>query len=162
MNGRLELSELRTPVRLWAAALLCLAPMGLRWSASPGYLNTGYTIYGDCGYTDYDYCTPDYYVPGYYIPGKDVLVSESPIRVFLVLAAIAFLVAALRTRTATTRNLARGGTVCLALAAVLCAANNATLVLVCMLAGLALTARPVWGVGLRTAGVVFVPRAGRG
>jgi len=58
-------ARLPVAVRLWTAALLCLAPMGLVWDVGAGFLSPGITMYGDCGYTEYTYCTPDTYLPGW-------------------------------------------------------------------------------------------------
>jgi hypothetical protein len=128
------LRGLPTPVRLWAAAVLCFVPMGFVWS---GRVSGGYYLYGDCSYTDDYYCVPDQYVPG---STKLVFVSQAPVRVFLVAAAIAFVVCAARVRTPTTRALARLGCVALVAAAALAAGQGAVRVLACVLVALALVA----------------------
>jgi len=90
---------------------------------SRGFLSTGYTIYGDCSYTADTYCVSDVYFPGHYVPGG--LGSDAPVRVFLVLAAAAFVLAAVRRRTPRTRQVARVGTVALGIAAALAAGAGA-------------------------------------
>ena len=71
-----------TTLRLWTAALLCVLPFGFVWS---GGVTPGTVIYGDCTYSDNEYCVPDQYVPG---SAYHSLVSQAPIRVFLVAAAL--------------------------------------------------------------------------
>lgn len=124
-----------TEQRLWAAAALCLVPLGLLWSASAGFLGVGTTLYGSC--SD-GYCTPDLYIPGYYTPGTQTLVAQSPVRVFLIFAAAALIWTATRTRTASTLRAARLATAAIGLTAVLAAANAVPLVLVCTGGALAL------------------------
>jgi hypothetical protein len=133
-----------TRLRLWLGAGLCLLPLGLVWSATPGFLTPGFTIYGDCGYSVEEYCTLDTYIPGAYLPGQHVFGAQASARVFVVFAALVLAVVAARTRTPGTRRLARAGTVAVGIAAVLAAANHAVLPLVCLLAALALTAPPAW------------------
>lgn len=145
-------ARLTTAVRLWTAALLCLAPMGLVWKVGVGFLSPGITMYGNCGYTEYTYCTPDTYLPGYYLPGRVTNVSQSPIRAFVVFAAVAFVIGAVRTRTAATRRLARLGTLALGFAVFLAMANGSPrIALIVALAG-ALVVPLVW----------LQPRGGRG
>ncbi|MDT4950239.1 MAG: hypothetical protein QOJ37_2834 [Pseudonocardiales bacterium] len=122
------LARLSTELRLAAAAVLCIAPMGLLWSVSTR-------------------------------PGHNTLVSQSPLRVFLLFAAATLAFVAIRVRTAATRRIARAGTVSIGIAAVLAAANGRSLVLVCLLAAAALTVGPVWARPARTgaSGGVFVP-----
>lgn len=128
------LRALPTPLRLWAAAVLCLVPMGFAWS---GHVTAGIYLYGDCSYTDNYYCVPDQYVPG---STRLSFVSQAPIRVFLVAAAVAFVISAARTRTLATRALARLGCGALAAGAALALAQGAVRVLVCLLVALALVA----------------------
>ncbi len=94
---------MRTTLRLWTAALLCVLPFGFAWS---GGVTPGTVIYGDCTYSDGEYCVPDQYVPG---SSYHSLVSQAPIRVFLVAAAVIFIACATRVRTHLTRRLARLG-----------------------------------------------------
>lgn len=106
--------RLATPTRMWAAAALSLAPMGLPWSAPRGHE-----------------------------PGTITTVSQAPMRVLLAVATVGFLVAAVR-RTDSTRRLARvataalGGSLALALSAQL-----STVTLLLLTAGL-LAGPPVW------------------
>jgi hypothetical protein len=134
----------RLPVsgRLWAAALLCIVPLGLVWSKVNGVVTNG--IFGP-GYCDYDgYCEPGIYTAGVYVPGSTTHVSQSPARVFLLVAAAALVFTATRVRTAATRKVARLATGSLAFAAGLAASHRATLTLVCVLLALALVAPAVW------------------
>jgi hypothetical protein len=142
--SRDPLARLPTALRLWAAAALCVVPLGLSWSFSSGFLSSGYYLYGDCGYSADAYCTPDQYVPGSYLPGHSTIVSQSPLRVFLVLAAVALAFTATRVRTEATRRVARIGTGAIAVGAVQAAANGASVVLICLVAALLLAAPPAW------------------
>lgn len=121
-----------TPARLVAAAALCVLPLGFVWS---GGVTSGYVVFGDCSYSDSYYCAPDQYVPG---TAYHSLVTQAPIRVFLVLAAVAFLVCAGQTRTHATKQLARAGCVSAAVAAALAAGNGSSRILLCLLAALVL------------------------
>jgi hypothetical protein len=132
------LRRIPTSARLWLAAVLCLAPMGLIWSTS---VTPGTTLFGDCGYSDGPYCTPDQYLPG---SASTTTVAQSPIRVFLVVAVLLLAVCAATPRTERTRRLARVATGALALAALLSASHGASRPLVCVLAALALAAPPAW------------------
>lgn len=145
---RARVPRLSTGLRLWAAVGLCIVPMGLLWSFSPGFLGAGTTIYGYCSDS---FCSPDIYVPGYYLPGQTTIGYQSPIRVFLLFAAAALVFAATRVRTPHTRRVARAGTVSLAIAALLSAAHGASLTLVCLLAALILTVPQVWAGTARSA-----------
>jgi hypothetical protein len=141
----MALDGLSTELRLWLAAGLAVVPMGLVWSVSSGLHTPGPILYGDCGYVEDGYaCTPDQYLPGIYLPGSVTLVSQSPIRVFLVFAIGGLVGLALRPRTETTLRVARAVTLALAATAVLAAAHHATLTVVCMVLALTLLARPVW------------------
>lgn len=128
-----------TRTRLTAAAALCLLPLGLVWS---GGVTSGYVLYGDCSYTDNDYCVPDQYVPG---TPYHSLASQAPIRVFLVAAAIGFVLCATRVRTESTRRVARLACLATAAGAVLAAANGSSRSLLCLVAALALAVPPVAG-----------------
>lgn len=123
-----------TSLRLWAAAFLCVLPLGFVWS---GGVTSGYVLYGDCNYTDNYYCVPDQYVPG---TAYHSLVSQAPIRVFLVAAAAAFVICAARTRTAATLRVAHAGCASLVVAAALAAGQGAARVLICVVAALVLVA----------------------
>jgi hypothetical protein len=67
-------------------------------------------------------------------------VSQAPIRVFLVAAAIAFAVCAVGVRTEAKRALARTGCACASAGAALAAANEAPRVLLCLIGALVLVA----------------------
>ena len=121
-----------TPARLLFAAALCVLPLGFVWS---GGVTSGYVVFGDCSYSENYYCVPDYYVPG--TPYRS-LVSEAPIRVFLVLAAAAFVVCASHVRTEATKTVARVGCLSAAVAAALAAGNGSTRVLLCLIGALVL------------------------
>lgn len=136
------LARIPTTLRLWVAAGLSVVPLGMLWSFSPGLQTAGTTIYGGC---DSDgFCTPDVYTPGIFLPGQTTTASQAPIRVFLVGAFVALAYVAARTRTAATRRIARAGTVCLVVAALLAAGHHSPRALVCVLAALALSAPPAW------------------
>ena len=141
--------------RLWAAAVAALVPLGLLWSFTAGIYDPGYTYYGDCGYTNYSYCTPDTYIPGYYIPGQTSTVLQSPLRVFLVLAALAFAVAAAHRRTPATELLVRGATLALGWAVVFAIGHGSFRVAALIVVALLLTAPLVWRRPLRG---VLAPR----
>lgn len=141
-------SGLPTTARLWAAAGVSLLPLGMVWTVTPGLQTAGTTILGSC---DADgYCTPDYYTPGIFLPGDVMTAAQAPIRVFLVGAFVALAVAAARPRTQRTRRIARVGTACLLVAALLAAGHGASRPLLCVLAALFLAVPPVWR-GVRTA-----------
>lgn len=125
-------------MRLLLAAALCVLPLGFVWS---GGVSSGYVLFGSCSYTEDYYCVPDYYVAG---TPYHSLVSEAPIRVFLVFAAVAFLVCAGHVRTEATKRLARAGCLSAAIAAVLAAGNGSTRILVCLIGALVLVAPRVW------------------
>jgi hypothetical protein len=126
--------------RLLAAAVLCLTPMGLAWTSVGGYLDGGILYGTDCGWVDGAYvCDAPIYQHGSYHPGVHVLVSQSPIGALLVVAAMALVVAALRGRTAATVQLARGGVVAVAAAAVVAGAHGVTTPLFAVLGALALS-----------------------
>jgi hypothetical protein len=126
------LRRLPTPLRLWAALALCVAPMGLVWST---HVTTGITLYGDCGAGGGPYCTPDQYLPG---SVNGTLVSQSPIRVFLALAIAVFAVCALRPRTSATRTAARLACAGLVVAVAIAAGNGASAVVLCLIGALLL------------------------
>jgi hypothetical protein len=121
------LRGLPTPLRLWAAAFLCVLPLGFLWS---GEVTPGVVLFGDCSYTEGYYCVPDQYLPG---SAKYSFVSQAPIRVFLIAAAIAFVVCAARARTVSTRAVARLGCAAVAGAIVLAAGHGSVQVLACVL-----------------------------
>jgi len=131
-----------TGLRLWAAAGLSLLPLGMVWTVTPGLQTAGTTILGGC---DADgFCTPDVYTPGIFLPGGVATAAQAPIRVFLVGAFVALAVAAARRRTPLTRRIARAGTACLLIAALLAAGDGASRPLLCVLAALLLAAPPAW------------------
>ena len=121
-----------TTLRLWTAALLCVLPLGFAWS---GGVTPGTVSYGDCTYSDNEYCVPDQYVPG---SGYHTLVSQAPIRVFLVVAALIFVACGTRARTHLTRRMARLGCAAIVLAAALAAAHGAPRIVMCLIGALAL------------------------
>jgi hypothetical protein len=122
------MSRLPTPLRLWAAAGLCILPLGLVWSSR-----------------------------GSYRPGQHVLGSETSARVFLIFAAVVLALAAIRARTAFTRRLVRAATGGLGVVVALALAYRATLTLVCAVLALALVAPLVWTAADRRRAAVFVP-----
>ena len=137
-------ARLPARARLWAAAGVSLVPLGLLWSFSAGYYLPGYTSYGDCGYTSADYCTPDSYIPGYYAPGHASTVMQSPLRLFLALAALAFVLAAVRRRTRGTLLLVRLATIALAWAVLFAIGNGSFRVAALLVLALVLAAPLVW------------------
>jgi len=136
---------LPTRLRLAISAGLCALPLGLVWSASPGFLTAGYIIYGDCGYTEDTYCTTDTYIPGAYIPGSQAVGAQAAARVFLVFAALVLAYVATRDRTARTKRLARAATIGIGAALALALAGRAVPAVICLAPALALTAPLVWG-----------------
>jgi hypothetical protein len=142
VTGRRPGGGVPTTVRLWAAAGLSLLPLGMVWTVTPGFQTAGTTILGGC---DSDgYCTPDVYTPGIFLPGSVNTAAQAPIRVFLVGAFVALAVAAARRRTPQTRRIARAGTACLLVAALLAAGHGASRPFLCVLAALLLAAPPAW------------------
>lgn len=138
---------LPTTVRIWAAAVLCLLPLGTTWSMQPGlFLPTA--IPGTCD-PDTGSCTPDLPTGGILVPGSTQLVSQSPARVVLIFAAAALCFVGTRMRTPRTRTVARLACAALALAAALAAGHAATTTVLCALAALALVAPPAWRQGHR-------------
>ena len=135
-------ARLPTVARLWAAAVLCVVPLGLVWSRLPGTVTPGLVGPGSC---DADgFCTPGIYTPGIYYGGGTVPGASASARVLLVAAAVALVVVAVRLRTDATRRVARLTTVAVGVAAALAAADRATGSLLCLLAALALVAPLVW------------------
>jgi hypothetical protein len=129
------MSRLPTGLRLWAAAALCILPLGLASSTS----------------------TADRYLSGRYLPGQHVLGAQAPARVFLVFAAAVLVFAAIRVRTAVTRRLVRAATAGLAIVAALDLSEHATTALLCAAGALALVAPLVWTPAVRPPEPVFVP-----
>jgi hypothetical protein len=150
------MSPLPTPLRLWFGAALCVLPIGLVWSTTPGFVTLGTTLYGDCSYSVETYCVSDTYIPGTYLPGHHVLGAQTSARVFLVLAAALLVFAATRLRTEFTKRLVRVATAAMAIAVVLALSNRAILTSVCLAIGLGLVGPLVWRQPGRPA--VFVPR----
>lgn len=133
---------LPTGVRIWAAAALCVLPLGTTWSIQAGMFLPTPPLPGSC---DPDgFCTPDIPTAGVLVPGSNELVSQSPLRVMLIFAAAALLYVATRVRTDRTRTVARLACGSLALAAALAAAHAATTALLCAISALALVAPPAW------------------
>lgn len=148
-----RLPTLGTPGRLLVAAALCIVPMGLVWSTSvtPGFITPGMVGPSSC---DADgYCAPGIYTPGVYVAGISILehVSQAPVRLFLVVAAVVFVVAAVRVRTPATRRLVRIATVLLGIAAVLALGQRAVVPLGCVVLALALVVPLVWRIPRPTA-----------
>lgn len=125
--------------RLWAAAALCVLPLGFVWS---GGVTSGYVRFGDCDYSDSYYCVPDEYVPG---TPYHSLVFQAPIRVFLVGAALGFVLCATRVRTELTRRIGRLACLATAAAGVLAAAHGSSRLLLCAVAALVLVVPLVAG-----------------
>jgi hypothetical protein len=137
-------SGLPTRVRLAVSAALCVLPLGLVWSTSPGFLTAGYVIYGDCAYSVEEVCTTDTYIPGGYLPGSHIVGAQATARVFLVLAALVLAYAAARTRTPTTKRLVRAATGAIGIALALALSQRAVLTLACLAIALALVVPLVW------------------
>jgi hypothetical protein len=78
---------------LYLAAVFSVLPLGFVWSVNPGFQTSDYYLPGYC-YSTADYCDPDTHIYGIYVPGKVTTVSESPIRVFVVVAAVMLVLAA--------------------------------------------------------------------
>jgi hypothetical protein len=150
-----------TTARLWAAAGLCLLPLGLVWSRTSSSFTIGYTIYGTCNYAEPGtYCTDDMYVPGTFSPGSSIHGFSATARVFLVLAAAAFVWVATRRRTPGTRRWARIGVVSALIALVLAVAGRSITSVACLVAAVALVAPPAWR-GARRPAVFGAERSGR-
>ena len=130
-----------TTVRIWAAALLSLLPLGTTWSIQPGLFLSTPSLPGLCN-PDTGFCTPDIPTAGVLVPGSTQLVSQSPARVMLIFAAAALCFVATRVRTARTRVVARLACAALAVAGALAASHAASTVLLCALGALALVAPP--------------------
>lgn len=92
--------------------------------------------------------------------GYQSLVSQAPIRVFLVAAALGFLLCATRVRTPAMRRVARLAWVSTAAAALLAAGHGSPQILLCPVVALALAGPAVAGDRLRTRGLVNRTRAG--
>jgi hypothetical protein len=138
------MAGLPTRLRLALGAGLCALPLGLVWSANPGFLTAGYIIYGDCGYSVDEYCTTDTYIPGAYIPGSHAVGAQVGARVFLVFAALVLAYVAARPRTAATKRLTRAATAGIAAALALALAARAAPAAICLAGAFALTAPLVW------------------
>jgi hypothetical protein len=106
--------RLATSTRMWAAAALSLAPMGLPWSAPHGH-----------------------------VPGPITTVSQAPMRVLLAIATVGFLVAAAR-RTDSTRRLARVATAALGGSLALALSARLSTVILLLLTAALLAGPPVW------------------
>lgn len=155
-----DVRGLPTNVRLAAGAALCLLPLGLVWSASPGFVSFGFISYGDCGYSVDEVCTPDTYVPGGYFPGSHLVGAQATARVFLVLAAIVLAYAATRIRTPATKRLVRVATGAIGIALALALSQRAVSTVACLAFALVLTAPLVWNTP-RIPGVFVPDRASR-
>lgn len=130
---------LPTAARLWAAAALCAVPLGLPWSYSGGHYSPGVLIDGGCA--SGEYCAP-ILVGGYVTPGSLTLVSQAPVRVFVVIAVLGLLLAAVRPRTPATQRLARAATAAVAIA--LAVSTRQSAVVVPLALALTLAAAPAW------------------
>jgi len=148
-------SGLSTRARLAVGAALCVLPLGLVWSTSPGFLTSGFLIYGDCGYSVEEYCTTDSYLPGAYIPGSHIVGAQATVRVFLVFAALVLAYAAARTRTPATKRLVRAATGAIGVALALALSQRAVLTVACLAVALGLVVPLVWR--SRPDRSVFVP-----
>lgn len=116
------MSRLSTPLRLRVAAALCLLPLGLVWSANAGF-----------------------HLPGTYSPGVGELGAQAPARLFLVVSAAVFAVAAARPRTQATKRAVQAAVGSLGVALALALAARATAAGICVAGALALVvplARP--------------------
>ena len=149
-----DVSRLSTRSRLAVSAALCVLPLGLVWSTSPGFLTSGFVIYGDCGYSAEEYCTTDSYIPGAYIPGSHIVGAQATARVFLVFAALVLACAAARTRTPATKRLVRAATGAIGIALALALSQRAVLTLACLAIALGMVGPLVWR---RPEPGVFVP-----
>ena len=131
LSGRLAL-----PARgaLLLAAAFALLPLGFVWSVGTGIDTTGYYLPGYCYLTE-DYCDPDTYIPGIHVPGSVATVSQSPIRVFVVGAAVMLLVAAGANTARIRRRWTGLAIACLAVAIALSLART---IIVVVLLGIAL------------------------
>jgi hypothetical protein len=149
---------LPTDIRLALGAVLCVLPLGLTWSTSPGFLTAGYVIYGDCAYSVDEVCTPDAYIPGSYLPGTHIVGAQATARIFLVFAAFVLAQAAARTRTPAAKRVVRAATVAIGIALALALSQRAVSTVACLSLALVLVAPLVWRA--RTTGRnpgVFVP-----
>lgn len=130
-----RLRRLGAPSRglLLLAAAFTVLPLGFVWSVNSGINTTGYYLPGYCYMTE-DYCDPDTYIPGIHVPGKLSLVSESPIRVFVVAAAVMLVIAATTANRALRRRWARFAVVMLGAAIALSLARTILVVVVLLIA----------------------------
>jgi hypothetical protein len=142
-------AALPTSARLWVAAALSFATLGLQWTVSAGYLSPGYIYFGDCGYSTGEYCTPDQFVMGSYTPGHVVIATHASVRIFLVFAAAVFALCATGHRTETTRRLARVAILALVAALALAVSARATIALMFLVLAVALTLPLVLASGTR-------------
>ncbi len=78
------------------------------------------------------------------VAGGAIRVSQVPVRVFLVFAALALAGVSARTRTATSRRVARAATVALCIAAVLAVSAGARATVICTVLALILAMPAVW------------------
>src|SRR5207248_2846898 len=113
--GPVRVRGLPTTARIWAAAALCVLPLGTTWSVQPGLFLPTPPIPGLCD-PDTGSCSPDLPTAGVLTPGSTQLVSQSPARIMLIFAAAALWYVATRVRTDRTRTVAR--LACAALAVV--------------------------------------------
>jgi len=135
-----RLGRMPTELRLWAAAALCLLPLGLTWSTEAGTSTFGLTRAGTCSYAGpAAFCTIGPYVPGSHVTG-----AGSPARVFLVFAAAVLVWAATRPRTPRTRRWARLAVVGVAVALLLALSQRAVTASLCLASALLLAAPPAW------------------
>jgi len=128
---------LPTNVRLTVGAALCLLPLGLEWSTSPGF-----------------------FVAGSYFPGSHFLGAQATARVFLVLAAAVLAYAATRIRTPATKRLVRVATGAIGIALALALSQRAVSPVACLAFALVLTVPLVWNTP-RIPGVFVPDRASR-
>lgn len=137
--------EQTAPVKassLGGAAVLAALPLGVQWSYLSGFAVGGGSILTN----QYNPVTGDLdlvpqYLPSYFTAGSVVNGSQAPVRLLLVLASAAFVLAALR-RTRNTRSIVRVGVVAVAAALALALAERARLCTVLLAASLALSLRP--------------------
>lgn len=135
----------RTSARLWLAAAVSLAPIGLvgheATSLSPGTLITGGVLISPGYCNDAGYCTPGIYSSPAYYPGTSQLApGVDRIRLCLLLAGLALLVCATQVRTLAILRVGQVGTAALVVATCLSASLHAVATLSCGLVALALVA----------------------
>lgn len=149
------LASLPSPARLWAGCALCVLPLGLVWSISPGGLTLG--AFAGCSWTPSGLVCQVVTGPMSQQPTRAVFGAQASARVLLVFAALVLAYAATRPRTDYTKRLVRAATVAMAVTVALAVPARAVPAVLCQLGALALVAPLVW----RRAGVFVPGRTGR-